>query len=193
MKQSLTYSIAAFILFSGVAASQHKFHSVEFSPLSPMFNIYAVQYSYHFDDTQEAMIGISYADIPQKPAEERQPKWMDILITPNTISKEIGVNHSWTLYVGYKYYVADRFHIEYQLWPGYNSFYSTTEKKYYDGFDLWNEVRLGYTFDFTESPFYINLQYLIGFGLVEGNKPADFGAGGEPVFRAPVFFVGYRF
>lgn len=168
-------------------------HSLEISPVSPMFNIYAVQYLYHFDEKNAGMIGISYANMAQKPAEKRQPKWMDIIITPNNLKKDIGVNHSWTLFAGYKYYLTKNIHTEYQLWPGYNSFYSSTEKKYYNGFDLWNEFRLGYTFYFGDSPFYLNLQYLVGFGLIKGNKPADFGEGSDPVFRAPVLFIGWKF
>lgn len=188
MKQTL---ILLFIIALPMTAQPSR-HAVEISPLSPAFNIYAIQYSYRLDERNEAMAGISYADIPQSPAAERQPKWMDLLITPNTITKEIGTNHSWTLYVGYKWYVAERFHLEYQLWPGYNSFYSNTEKKYYNGFDLWNEFRVGYTIPVGDTPFYVNLQYLVGFGLIEGNKPDDFGEGSDPVFRAPVFFIGYR-
>jgi hypothetical protein len=168
-------------------------HALEFSPMSPMFHIYAVQYAYHFDEKNVLIAGLSYADIPQKPAEEMQPSWMDVVITPNTMTKDIGVNHSWTLFVGYKRYVWNGLHLEYQLWPGYNAYWSNTEQKYYRGFDLWNEFRVGYTVDFGNSPFYANLQYLIGFALVRGNKPADFGEGGQPVFRAPVVFIGWRF
>lgn len=193
MNNNKFLSIAALLLIGQFLAAQHKTHSIEMSPLSPMFNIYAVQYAYHFDDANEAMIGVSYADIPQKPAAAKEPSWMKLFITPNTITKDIGINHSWTLFFGYKRYVYDRFHAEYQLWPGYNSFYSATEKKYFNGFDLWNEFRFGYTFDFGDSPFYINLQYLVGFGLVEGNKPADFAEGADPLFRAPVLFLGWRF
>jgi hypothetical protein len=71
--------------------------------------------------------------------------------------------------------------------------WSNTERRYYRGFDLWNEFRAGYTVNFGHSPFYMNIQYLVGFGLVRGNKPADFNEGGNPVFRAPLLFVGYRF
>lgn len=192
MKMTLA-AAALFVSFAcTVSLGQESQHAIELSPISPMFDIYAVQYAYTVDDVNEAMIGISYAAMPQKPAEKRQPGWMDIIISPATITKDVGRNHSWTLYLGYKRYVYDRFHLEYQLWPGYNSFYSTTEQKYYNGFDLWNEFRFGYTCDFGDSPLYLNLQYLVGFGLVKGNKPADFGEGGNPVFRAPVFFIGYR-
>lgn len=192
--KNLLMQTALLVFVAGITLrAQESKHAIELSPISPMFHIYAVQYAYTIDNYNEAMIGVSYANMPQKPAEKRQPKWMDVIISPATITKDVGINHSWTIYLGYKRYVYDRFHLEYQIWPGYNSFYSNTDKKYYNGFDLWNEFRVGYTFDFGDSPFYLNLQYLVGFGLVKGNKPADFGEGGDPVFRAPVFFIGYRF
>lgn len=179
---------------SAIAKKMYR-HSLEISPISPAFHIYAVQFAYHADEKNVWMAGLSYADMPQKPPAKKDPDWMKIIITPNTMTKEIGINHSWTLFIGYKRYVWNSWHLEYQLWPGYNSFYSSTDKKYYNGFDLWNEFRFGYTLDFTvaEIPFYINFQYLLGFGLIEGNKPADFGEGNDPLFRAPVFFIGWRF
>ncbi len=187
----LFYSVP--LLALDTLETRERKHSLELSPLSPAFRIYAIQYAYHPDPENVWMLGLSYADIPQKPPAEKEPAWMNILITANTITKDVGVNHSWTLFFGYKRYLFGNFHLEYQLWPGYNSFYSTTERKYYNGFDLWNEFRFGYTFVFEDSPLYINLQYLVGFGLIEGNKPADFGDGANPVFRAPVFFLGWKF
>jgi hypothetical protein len=42
---------------------------------------------------------------------------------------------------------------------------------------------------------FVNVQYLIGFGLYGGNKPQSFKdkAKQDPVFMAPVFFLGWRF
>jgi hypothetical protein len=170
-------------------------HALELSPISPAMHIYAIQYAYRPNMSDELMLGFSYADIPQKAATTKDPEWMKIIVTPNTRTKDVGINHSWTIYLGYKRYIWKNWHLEYQLWPGYNSFYSITDNKYYNGFDLWNEFRIGHTFDFDIAaiPFYINLQYLVGFGLVKGNKPADFGKEGDQVFRAPVFFLGWRF
>jgi hypothetical protein len=44
-------------------------------------------------------------------------------------------------------------------------------------------------------PLFINLQYLLGFGLYGGNKPESFKrqAEEEPLFLAPVLFLGCRF
>jgi hypothetical protein len=39
------------------------------------------------------------------------------------------------------------------------------------------------------------VQYLIGFGLYGGNKPQSFedNAKDDPVFAAPMVFIGWRF
>jgi hypothetical protein len=71
------------------------------------------------------------------------------------------------------------------------------ENKYYNGFELWNEFRTGYTIDFKirEQPLYVNLQMLAGFGLFPGNKPESFKKQSkeEGIFISPIFFIGTRF
>ncbi len=51
-----------------------------------------------------------------------------------------------------------------------------TEHKYYSGFDLWNEFRLGYKFDLNAAkvPLFLNLQWPFGYGLCASNKPESF-------------------
>jgi hypothetical protein len=170
-------------------------HALEVSPVSPLFHIYAVQYGHALDDRNELLAGFSYADIPARRGTGSGGWLMDLVITPNTRTQDVGVNHSWTLFVGYRRHLWRGLHAEYQLWPAYNAFWSDRERRTYAGFDLWNEFRLGYTIDLDAVgwPCYLNLQYLVGFGLYEGNKPAGFGSDGEQVFRAPVLFVGSRF
>jgi hypothetical protein len=74
-------------------------------------------------------------------------------------------------------------------------FYSKPEDRHCKGFDLWNEFRVGYTIDFhiAAQAFVVDLQYILGFGLYRGNKPADFGSGESPLFRAPLILVGAKF
>ncbi|MFP4547390.1 MAG: hypothetical protein ACLFQM_04610 [Fidelibacterota bacterium] len=38
-------------------------HSIEISPLSPLFKIYAVQYNYLLSERNEIMLGFAYANI----------------------------------------------------------------------------------------------------------------------------------
>jgi hypothetical protein len=150
-------------------------HAVEFSPASPLIRIYAVQFARRVTERDEILMGGAYTNIKY----------------------DFGRSHAPTAIIGYRRYVWRHVHLEYQLWPSYNWFYETNERRYYNGAELWNEFRPGYTFDFRmgETPAFVNVQYLIGFGLYGGNKPQSFKdkASEEPVFTAPMVFVGWRF
>jgi hypothetical protein len=161
-------------LTSAQASDTYK-HSIDICPLSPMFDIYVVQYYYRQGKADEFMAGLAYANIKY----------------------DSGRTHSPTLVLGYKRYIWKKFHVEDQIWPAYDAFYSSSQKRYYKGFDMWNEFRIGYTLDFkiAHKPCYINLQGLMGFGLVGGFKPQDFKdeVKEDPVFFSPIFFIGMRF
>jgi hypothetical protein len=157
------------------AARPARRHAVEFSPASPLIRIYAVQFARRVTERDEILVGGAYTNIKY----------------------DFGRSHAPTAIIGYRRYVWRHVHLEYQLWPSYNWFYETNERRYYNGPELWNEFRPGYTFDFRmgETPAFVNVQYLIGFGLYGGNKPQSFKdkASDEPVFTAPMVFVGWRF
>jgi hypothetical protein len=149
-------------------------NALEFSPLSPVIDIYALQYARALGGRDELLLGASYANIEY----------------------DHGRSHAPGLIVGYRRYVWRRAHLEYQLWPSYNRYHEYVERRYYDGFELWNEFRPGWTFDFRAGrvPAFVNLQCLIGFALVGGNKPQSFKdqVEDEPVFVSPMFFLGWR-
>jgi hypothetical protein len=150
-------------------------HTIEISPLSPFLKIYAIQYNYLVTDKSELMLGFAYANIEYD--EDR--------------------SHAPTIILGYRRFLWNGFHLEYQLWPAYNDYFETTEKKYYSGFELWNEFRTGYQFNFSlgNIPFTATPQLLCGFGLWPGNKPDSFIEimKKEPVFVYPNLFVGIKF
>ena len=151
-------------------------HSIDFSPMSPLFRIYALQYNYHLSAKDELIFGAAYTNI----------RW------------DIGSTNAASLILGYRRFIWGNLHLEYQLWPDYDWYYDKTQDKYYPGFDLWNEFRLGYRFDFTlfDQPWYINIQWPFGFGLYAQNKPESFKQQEEeePFFYfPPMFFVGFKF
>ena len=100
--------------------------AIEFSPLSPLVRIYAVQYARRFAEKNELLLGGAYVNIRY----------------------DEGQSHAPTFIMGYRRYLWKKAHIEYQLWPSYNWYYENQEKRYYEGAELWNEFRPGYTFDF---------------------------------------------
>jgi len=68
------------------------------------------------------------------------------------------------------------------------------------GFDLWNEFRLGYAFDFKirKQTLFLNVQWPLGFSLYSDpkGKPEAFKklVKKDPFFYfPPLFFVGIRF
>jgi hypothetical protein len=151
--------------------------AIEFSPVSPFIRIYAAQYARRLTDKGELIVGGGYANI----------KYDD------------GQSHAPTFIIGYRRYLWKKAHAEYQLWPSYNWYWEQNEEKYYEGAELWNELRFGYTFDFNigRAPWFVNAQYLVGWGLYgDESKPQswkDQVAREGEVFAAPMVFMGWRF
>ena len=72
-------------------------------------------------------------------------------------------------------------------------------KTYPTSFDLWNEFRLGYVFDFKikNLSLFLNLQIPLGFALYSDPKGKSEAfkqnAKENPLFYIPLFFIGIRF
>lgn len=159
------------------ATKKHSYrHGLELSPLSPVMNIYGVLYSY----------GITKKD------------WLVGGPVYMRIKYDFGNTNAWALIIGYRRYFWKNLHLEYQLYPTYDAFYESIEKKTYSSFDIWNEFRFGYKFDFKikKAPLYLNLQWPFGFGLYASNKPKSFREAENKnrfFYFPPMFFFGIRF
>lgn len=153
----------------------HK-HSIDFSPISPLIKIYGVHYNYHFTQKDELILGLAYMNIYY----------------------DFGNTNSPALVFGYRRYLWKNLHIEYQVWPCYDNFYEKIENRYYESFDVWNEFRFGYQFNFKikSLPVYTSLQWPFGFGLYASNKPksfTDFEKDHRFFYQFPLWFVGVKF
>jgi hypothetical protein len=155
------------------------FRSLDFCPLSPVIGIYAIHYSRRISPNSEFIVGPSYMNIH---------------------FKDIGHTDAPGFIVGYRQYLWKNLHLDYQLMPGWDNFYESNEDKRYRGFDLWNEFRLGYAFDFNlgKVPAFVNVQWPLGFVLYseKEGKPESFKKYAEenPLFYfPPLFFTGFRF
>jgi hypothetical protein len=161
-------------------------HSFDTSPLSPFLQmndigIWGVHYNYHFTDNDEVILGLSY---------------MNMNLKHNDV--EIGTTNSPGLIVGYRRYLWNNLHIEYQIWFCYDNYHEKIENKYYKSFDIWNEFRFGYQFNFKafDIPLYTSVQWPFGFGLYASNKPESFNEREKEnryFYHFPLIFVGLKF
>lgn len=155
-------------------------NSIDTCPMSPLMGIYAIHYCRRITPNSELILAPSYMNIEHE-----------------------GIGHTDApgFIVGYRRYLWKNLHIDYQLMPMWDRYYEENEdKKYPVGFDLWNEFRLGYSFDFNigKAPLFLNVQWPLGFILYsdEDAKPESFKehAKENPLFYfPPFFFVGFRF
>jgi hypothetical protein len=150
-------------------------NAIELSPIAPLLRIYEAQYARRLGAQDELLLGLAYTNIKY----------------------DHGQSHAPTVIVGYRRALWKGVHLEYQIWSSYNRYLEFDEQRWYEGAELWNEIRPCYTFDFHlgRAPLFLNLQYLIGFALYGGNKPQSFKdqAKREGVFTAPMFFLGWRY
>jgi hypothetical protein len=154
-------------------------HSLDFFPLSPVIGIYALHYGYRFTAKDQVIVSPSYMRI-QYPT--------------------IGHTNAPGFIIGYRRYLWKNLHVEYELMPMWDRFYDKNENKTYPtSFDLWNEFRIGYVFDFKirNIPLFLNLQLPLGFALYSDPKGKSEAfkqnAKENPLFYIPLFFTGIRF
>lgn len=189
MRKVMTILILAVISICSTFAETNsedsrKKHSIETSPMSPFMQmanigIWGLKYDYAFTERDELKVGLAYMNL----------------------HFEEGITHSPAILVGYRRFLWKKLYVEYEIWPGYDDFYEKNEKKYYSGFDLWNEFRLGYQFNFKvkELPMFVNVAWPFGFGLYSTNKPDSFyermegGFSDKYFFQLPLVFVGVKF
>ncbi|NVO19948.1 MAG: hypothetical protein HXX13_09620 [Bacteroidetes bacterium] len=188
MKKSLFLLIPFVLLFVTVLHAQskttvadstrHEYYrnSIDFSPISPLIKIYGLHFNHKFTSKDEYILGVGYMNIHY----------------------DFGNTNSPSLIFGYRRYLWRNLHIEYQLWPCYDEFWEKNERKIYKSFDVWNEFRLGYQFNFkiAQQPFYTSIQWPFGFGLYASNKPKSFKDHEKEnrfFYQFPLLFLGVRF
>ncbi len=157
--------------------SPRYWNSLDFCPLSPLFRIYAVHYGHRFGSGSELILGPLYMNIHYE---------------------DIGHTDAPGFIIGYRHYLWKKLHVDYQLMPAWDNFYEKNEDRRYRGFDLWNEFRLGYVWDFSinDIPLFVNVQWPFGFGLYAQNKPESFKEHEKEnrfFYFPPMFFIGVRF
>lgn len=159
-------------------------HSISTDPLLPFFNSFALVYEFERTENSSFILGLWYGR-----ASETYPK---LLKYPGYV-----VNVSPIF--AYRYYFWKNLHVEYQLYPGYAKYYEENEQQFYNSFNLFNELRVGYRFNYQlfKLPFMINMQYPVGFTIIDTHEPSTFKdiRKQDPVFYIfyPNLYLGIRF
>jgi hypothetical protein len=159
-------------------------HSIGTDPLLPIFNSFALVYSYDFINPFGVIIGMWYSYATT---------------TPSIYLEYPGAVQTIAMVTGFRWYIWRGLHIEVQLLSGYNRFYEDNEEKYYHSFGIYNEYRFGYKFDFMlfDIPFFVNVQWPVGFNLFDTNRPESFKEVDklDPIFYIffPNLYFGVRF
>jgi hypothetical protein len=161
-----------------------KKHAIETNPLSPLLQmvdkgIWGIKYKYALTPKDNLKCGLAYMNI-----------YFDE-----------GNTNSPGLILGYRRFVWKYLYMEYELWPCYDAFYEKHKDKHYRGFDLWNEFRIGYQFNFqiNEFPLFLNVAWPFGFGLYSTNKPDSFyermdkSFSDKYFYQFPLIFAGFKF
>lgn len=153
-------------------------HSLEISPMMSIDgHIYCVQYSYALNRNDFLISGLAFQ---------------------NQDVDNSGKTYAYSVLLGYKRYFWKGLFSEIVFWPAYNHFYEKNEKKYYNSFEVWAELRTGYeiAFNVFGVEMYVNPQLLLGKGIVQGYKPQSFKdeyKSNPYLFATPNFCFGVRF
>lgn len=159
-------------------------HSISSDPLLPLFNAFAIIYEYQRTDKSSFIFGFWYGK-----ATETYPKMLEYPGYSVNISPVFG----------YRYYFWKKFHAEYQLYTGFTKYYEKSEDRFYKSFNLFNEFRIGYKFNFHihRMPLILNLQFPVGFTIYDTNEPETFRQirKQDPIFYIfyPNLYLGIRF
>lgn len=152
-------------------------HTIQLNALEVVANIYSVVYLYQFSPKNHLIVGAAYQ---------------------NQVNDDFGITHAPSLIIGYRRYFWKGLNAEYALWPAYNMLYEKNEGKYYKGLELWGEFRAGYDINFKigNTKLFVMPQFILGKGLVKGNKPQsfiDYYKNKEKVFVAGNIAMGIKF
>ncbi|MGE0076741.1 MAG: hypothetical protein AB7S48_02680 [Bacteroidales bacterium] len=150
--------------------------SLQINALEFVGKFYSIVYTNEFKSKSHLMLGLSYEN----------PRY------------DFGTTHAYAIIIGYRRYLWKDLNVEYALWPAYNSFYEKNEQKYYNGLELWGEFRIGYDFTLKigKTHWFVMPQFILGKGLIKGNKPQsfkDYYKNEEHFFVAPNIALGIDF
>lgn len=159
-------------------------HSVCFDPLTAAFSILIVNYGYRFNKRNEVLLGLIAGKEKTTPSV--------YIPYPGNI-KSVGI------LTGYRFYFWKGLHLENDFMFSYKSYNDTNTMTTTPSFGIYDEIRLGYLFEFQlwGQDCFLNLQWPVGFSLYDSQVPESFAtlSAQDPIFYIffPNTFFGMRF
>jgi hypothetical protein len=134
--------------------------SIETSVIDPFFSIYFLKYSYDLNE-YDSIIGGGYYLYSEKS------------FSGNSYP---GNYQAISLLIGYRRYLLDKWYVEDQIMPIYARYFDTLSTSTTYGFELWNEIHIGYKITLlkTKVKIVIDPQVLFGICIYENNEPLSF-------------------
>jgi hypothetical protein len=134
--------------------------SIVTSAIDPFFSIYFIKYSYDLNEYDSIISGGYY------------------LYSEKSFSGKVypGSYQGTSLLLGYRRYLFNKWYVEEQIMPLYARYFDSLNNKATYGFELWNEIHIGYKFKLlkTKVQIVIDPQLLFGLCIYENNEPLSF-------------------
>lgn len=145
--------------------------AIEPSLTFPIKKIYMLNMAYNIRNKSELLIGFAFQN------------WKNLNKEP------LGQAHAYTITAGYRYHIWKELNAEVMLFPAYNNFLSYVDNKWYNGYELWIEYRIGYKikWNINSYGFYLNIQPGIGHGLYLQHLWPDLNK--NTMFKESIMFV----
>jgi hypothetical protein len=143
----------------GFSEEQNR-NCIETSIIDPFFSIYFLKYSNDINSRSSLLTGGYYLYSEKAFSGENYP----------------GTYQGLSILFGYRRYLFNKFYIEDQIMPMYAIYEDSNIGNKTTGFELWNEIHLGYKFKLFNSrvQLVLNPQVIFGICIYENNEPISF-------------------
>jgi hypothetical protein len=151
--------VLVFSVILGFAEEQNR-NCIETSIIDPFFSIYFLKYSNDIDSMSSLLAGGYYLYSEKAFSGQNYP----------------GTYQGLSIFIGYRRYIFNKFYFEDQIMPMYAIYNDSIIGKKTTGFELWNEIHLGYKLKLFESrvQLVLNPQVIFGICVYENNEPISF-------------------
>lgn len=137
----------------GDALAEPKDMSIEVSVLAPIASIYYGLFGYKLWDGGQLLVGPSFIGLDEESGS--------------------GSHEAYTAVIGASQRIWRGLQVRNLSFVSYDRFHSDVDGQLYKGLMLWNEVRLGYVFDFSikGESLYLNVDTMLALGVTTNEWP----------------------